>query len=99
MSDQGIPQRGALRKQWIEDKLQALEPSELTVIDESHLHLGHEGAKSGASHFYVIIVSPQFKGLNPVKRHQLVYAQLNEYIPHEIHALKIRALSPEENTV
>lgn len=93
-----MPQRAAMRKQWIEEKLQILEPSELTVIDESHLHLGHEGAKSGASHFYVIIVSPQFKGLNPVKRHQLVYAQLNEFIPHEIHALKIRALAPEEST-
>lgn len=98
MSEEEIPHLAAKRKQWIEDKLKALEPTELSVIDESHLHLGHEGAKSGASHFYVIIVSAQFKGLSPVARHQLVYAQLNEFIPHEIHALKLRTLTPEETT-
>lgn len=86
-----------VRKAWIEEKLQALTPSSLTIIDESHLHLGHEGAKSGASHFSVIIVSSQFSGLSAVKRHQLVYAQLQTYIPHEIHALKIKALTEEEN--
>ncbi len=86
-----------VRKAWIEEKLQALAPSSLTIIDESHLHLGHEGAKSGASHFSVIIVSSQFSGLSAVKRHQLVYAQLQTYIPHEIHALKIKALTEEEN--
>ncbi len=84
------------RKRWIEEKLQALTPSALTIIDESHLHLGHEGAKSGASHFSVTIVSPQFRGLSAVQRHQLVYAQLQSYIPHEIHALKIKALTEEE---
>lgn len=85
------------RKLWIEEKLQSLEPIALTIIDESHLHLGHEGAKSGASHFNVIIVSNQFSGLSAVQRHQLVYAQLQAYIPHEIHALKIKALTEDEN--
>lgn len=86
------------RKQWIEQQLQALEPSTLNIIDESHLHLGHEGAKSGASHFSVVIVSAKFEGLSPVQRHQLVYAQLQSYIPHEIHALKIKALTDEEDS-
>lgn len=86
-----------VRKAWIQEKLQALSPSSLKIIDESHLHLGHEGAKGGASHFSVIIVSNQFSGLSAVKRHQLVYAQLQDYIPHEIHALKIKALTEEEN--
>lgn len=86
-----------IRKAWIEEKLQALKPSSLQVIDESHLHLGHEGAKSGASHFSVVIVSNQFTGLSSVKRHQLVYAQLQAYIPHEIHALKIKALTEDES--
>lgn len=84
------------RKRLIDEKLQELAPTSLTIIDESHLHLGHEGAKSGASHFSVVIVSPQFAGLSAVQRHQLVYAQLQAYIPHEIHALKIKALTEEE---
>ena len=84
------------RKLLIDEKLQVLKPSKLTIIDESHLHLGHEGAKGGASHFSVVIISPQFAGLSAVQRHQLVYAQLQAYIPHEIHALKIKALTQEE---
>lgn len=84
------------RKRWIEEKLQELNPTSLTIIDESHLHLGHEGAKNGASHFSVVITSPQFAGLSAVQRHQLVYAQLQAYIPHQIHALKIKALTQEE---
>jgi BolA protein len=85
------------RKQWIQERLEKLNPLSLTIIDESHLHVGHEGAKGGASHFALQIVSAQFSGLSLIKRHQLVYAQLKDYIPHEIHALKIKALSPEES--
>lgn len=85
------------RKAFIEERLQILHPSLLTIVDESHFHIGHEGAKGGASHFSVKIVSSAFAGLSLIKRHQLVYEQVKELIPHEIHALKIKALSPEEN--
>lgn len=85
------------RKQTLQNRLQALNPTALAIIDESHLHAGHEGAKGGASHFSVQIVSAEFSGLSPIKRHQLVYAQLSDLIPQEIHALKIKALAPEES--
>lgn len=85
------------RKQTLQTRLEALKPTVLTIIDESHLHAGHEGAKGGASHFSVLIVSAAFSGLSPIKRHQLVYAQLSDLIPQEIHALKIKALAPEES--
>ena len=42
----------------IEAKLtEAFSPTMLQVKDQSHLHAGHEGAKSGAGHFQVTIVS------------------------------------------
>lgn len=74
----------------------ALAPLHLEVLDESHLHIGHEGAKTGASHFSVVIVSAKFATLPLIKRHQLIYQQLGDLIPKEIHALKIKAKTPEE---
>lgn len=85
------------RKEIIEQRLmQALAPVSIEVIDESHRHVGHEGAKTGASHFAVSIVTHRFAGLSAIQRHQLVYAALQDLIPHDIHALKIQAKMPED---
>lgn len=79
------------RKKLITERLQALAPGQLEIIDESHLHVGHEGSKNGAGHFRVIIASSQFNGLTPVARHRLVYQLLRDLIPFPIHALAIVA--------
>jgi BolA protein len=88
------------RKPIIQARLeQALAPLKLEIIDESYKHIGHEGAKTGASHFAVSIVSAEFEGLSSIKRHQLIYDILGDLIPQDIHALKIQAKTPEEVTV
>ncbi len=85
------------RIELIESRLkEALAPTKLAVIDESHQHIGHEGAKGGASHFALTIVSSAFAGLSSVKRHQLIYSHLTDLIPQEVHALKINAKTPQE---
>lgn len=73
----------------LRERLQALEPTLLEIVDESHLHAGHAGARDGASHFRVIIATPQFAGLGPLARHRLVYDRVQDLIPHPIHALAI----------
>lgn len=73
-----------------------LQPHDLALIDDSHLHAGHAGARDGRGHFRVRIVSPQFAGLRPLQRHQLVYRSLGELMRTDIHALNIEALTPEE---
>ena len=74
-----------------------LAPQSLEVIDESHLHIGHAGARDGKGHFRVTIVSDRFEGLNPIARHRLVFAALDELMRNDIHALSIQANTPEEN--
>jgi BolA protein len=74
----------------------ALQPSELELIDESHLHAGHAGAASGGSHFRLKIVSSRFEGLRLVMRHRLVYDSVHDMMHTEIHALAITALAPSE---
>lgn len=84
------------RIELVRERLQALAPTHLDIIDESHLHAGHAGAKGGACHFRVIIASPQFDGATAVKRHRLVYDRLRDLIPFPIHALAIEAMTPSK---
>ncbi|QWD67227.1 BolA family protein [Polynucleobacter sp. MWH-Aus1W21] len=79
-----------------QDLRKAFQVQSLVIDDESHLHAGHAGAASGGGHFKLLIVAPEFKGLNLVARHRAVYAALNRHIPKEIHALTIVALAPDE---
>ena len=74
----------------------ALSPSKLEIVDESHLHAGHEGAKSGAGHFAVTIVSDVFKDQGMVDQHRLVYDALGDMMQTEIHALSINAYTKDE---
>ena len=80
----------------IERQLRAtLEPTALSISDDSHLHAGHAGAREGR-HFSVRIASPRFVGLSRLARHRLVYDALHPLIPQGIHALAIQAHAPDE---
>ena len=75
---------------------EALAPHSLDVADDSHKHAGHAGARGGQGHFSVDIVSAAFAGRLPLARHRLVYAALGEMMQADIHALSIRARTPDE---
>ena len=84
------------RTERIRAALQALAPASLLVVDESHKHAGHEGARDGRGHFAVEIVSECFEGLAPLARHRRVYGALGAMMQTDIHALSIRARTPAE---
>jgi BolA protein len=80
----------------IEERLRsALAPEELRIHDDSAAHTGHAGARGGG-HFNVVIVSRHFAGKSLLQRHRIVYGALQDLLPTEIHALSIKALTPEE---
>lgn len=83
-------------KQTIESKLAAGFPgAEIVVVDESHKHAGHAGARpEGETHFQVILVSPTFEGQNRVARHRAVMALLQDELNGPVHALAIKVKSP-----
>ena len=71
-------------------------PTSLEVIDESRHHAGHaEAQKGGGGHFQVHIVSAQFDKKPLLTRHRMIYESL-KLIRKEIHALSIKALTPDE---
>ena len=75
----------------------ALQPVALEVIDDSHKHAGHEGARDGRGHFTVRITSEVFAGKAPLARHRAVYAALGDMMQTDIHALAIEARTPDES--
>lgn len=83
----------AIRSRLEED----LQPTELTISDDSHRHVGHAGARDGRGHFSVRIISPVFDGLTPLARHRAVYAALGDLMQTDIHALAIDARTSMEN--
>ena len=82
----------------IREKLMvALEPTRLDVVNESHLHAGHQSSPgTGESHFRVLIVSPSFTGKSRLERHRLVNAALAEELKGAVHALAVKAYAPDE---
>jgi len=80
----------------LRSRMAALEPSRLDIIDESHLHAGHAGARDGGGHFRMTIVSPRFAGMRTMERHRLVYDAAGDLMKRQIHALSITAKAPDE---
>ena len=83
----------------MEDKLRAaFAPIRLDIVDDSHRHAGHGGARpEGETHFTVEIVSTAFVGQNRVTRQRAVYAALAQELETRVHALALTTLTPEED--
>ena len=68
---------------------EALSPSRLEVVNESHKHAGHAGDDgTGESHWHVVIAADVFAGQSRVARHRMVHAALGD-IMQQIHALSM----------
>ena len=81
----------------IRERLAALEPLEVELVDESSQHAGHAGWRPGSgTHWRLSIVSPRFAGQSTLARHRMVYHALGELMHNPIHALAITARAPEE---
>jgi len=92
-----VPAANPGRMRRMRERLEAaFAPVSLDVVDDSHRHVGHAGARGGQGHFTIDIVSDAFAGQPPLARHRAVYAALGEMMSDDIHALSIRADTPAE---
>ncbi|MCR9269086.1 MAG: BolA family transcriptional regulator [Hyphomonadaceae bacterium] len=72
----------------------AFAPSVLDVVDDSHKHAGHAGARpEGETHYTVKIVSDKFEGLSRVAMQRAVMSALQQEFDTGLHALSIKASS------
>jgi BolA protein len=79
----------------LRQRLAALEPLSIEIVDDSHRHAGHAGAKDGG-HYNLRIVSAAFAGQGTMARHRMVYAAAGDLMRGQIHALSIAAFAPDE---
>ena len=91
-------------KQKIHDKLAvAFAPQRLSVIDVSEKHANHQSkhglGRTEETHFAITIVAELFAGRSRLQRHRMIYEVLVGILGHEIHALEITALTPDEENV
>ncbi len=77
---------------------EALSPDHLEVINESHLHKGHQQAfdGSGETHLRVRVTSAKFAGLSRVARHRVINSIAAAELAAGLHALAIEAHAPNE---
>jgi len=80
----------------LRERLSALKPIRLELIDDSARHTGHAGARSGGGHYRLLIVSAEFSGKSTLTRHRIVFDALGELMRSKIHALSIQSIAPEE---
>ena len=86
----------------IKEKLTAsFTPTQLEVVDQSHLHSGHGGAAehkaafpdkdmSAETHVHVVIVAKAFEGMNALAKHRAVLAAVSEEVDR-LHAFSLEA--------
>ena len=74
----------------------ALQPTLVTLTDDSERHRGHGGYNpAGESHFSLVIESAAFAGKSRVERQRLVHAALGDLLEERVHALSIIAREPQ----
>ena len=76
----------------------ALSPTSLEIVDESHKHAGHAGAKDGRGHFNLTVIADAFRDKKLIERHRMVYEALGDAMQTDIHALSIKAYAPDETS-
>lgn len=73
-----------------------LNVNKIEIMDESHLHAGHNNRTQGGAHFKAVIISEQFDNLSLIERHKKIYAILGKEMGTTIHAFSMKTLTPEE---
>ena len=71
-------------------------PEQIEVYIKQGITCTHIQVEGDGQHFFATIVSPQFEGKRLVQRHQLVYGAMGDRMKAEVHALSIKAFTPEE---
>lgn len=79
----------------IQRRLADLQPQYFALQDDSHLHAHHAG-NQGGGHYRIIVVSEQFAGETRLNRQRMIKTALADLFVHHIHALSIKAATPDE---
>ncbi|MCP5381105.1 MAG: BolA family transcriptional regulator [Kordiimonadaceae bacterium] len=75
----------------------SINPEFLEVMDESHKHAGHAGARpEGETHFHINMTASALNGKSRVERQRLIYNILKDELAGPIHALSLNLKGTED---
>ena len=66
-----------------------INPENIILIDNSHLHTKHKSFDSTKLHLKIIIKSEKLKNMNKIAAHKEIYSILKDEMSNKIHALEI----------
>lgn len=73
-----------------------MDPAEIGKLIEAAFDAATVKVTGDGAHFEALVIASEFEGQRTLARHQLVYKSLGQLVGNEIHALSIRALTPQE---
>lgn len=74
-----------------------MDAASVKVLLQNHMQACEFHVQGEGSHYDIAAIGDVFEGLRPVKKQQLVYAALKDYIADgSIHAVNIRTFTPTE---
>lgn len=65
-------------------------------IEDAEATVGKTRHEEDEDHLAAVVVSPAFEGVRLVDRHKMVYDAVGDAMTTQIHALEIKAYTPEE---
>ena len=66
-----------------------INPENIILIDNSHLHSRHKSFDENKFHLKIIIKSKKLKSINKIAAHKEIFSILKDEISNKIHALEI----------
>ena len=67
-----------------------INPENIILIDNSHLHTKHKSFDLNKLHLKIIIKSEKLKNMNKIMAHKEIYSILKDEMRNKIHALEIK---------
>jgi len=69
-----------------------INPDNIILIDNSHLHKKHKSFDVSKFHFKIIIESKKLKKMNKIEAHKKIFSILKDEMKNKIHALEIEII-------
>ena len=66
-----------------------INPENIILIDNSHLHSKHKSFDSNKLHLKIIIKSKKLKNMDKIAAHKEIFSILKDEMSNKIHALEI----------
>jgi acid stress-induced BolA-like protein IbaG/YrbA len=72
---------------WVESEVLKAVPDAIVEVIDLH---------GSGDHFHVRVISESFEGLRPLQRQKQVLAVMKAHIPHPVHALDLKCMTPAQ---